>query len=425
MFKSFSATLVIVAGALVTSAHAGGQGRPAGDDAAVITEWNAIAEGAIPTSAGPVLARSYSMMHIAMFDAVNSIEGGYQAYRVRLPASRFGSSEAAAAQAAHDVLVSLHPAGTANYDAALAARLATIPAARAQYGAQVGREVAKRVLQWRLNDGWETPQSYTPPALPGLWQPTPPNFPAATFVQAGDSKPLAVPTPHYFMARRPPALNSQEYADAVNEIKEIGGATSAVRTAEQTLQARLWASVGYSTNWGGAWNQVARDLARSRKLSIVDSARLFALLNVSIQDAVHTAQAGKYVFQTWRPVHAIRRADEDMNAGTTADPSWLPLLTTPPYPSYMGNMACIGASAARSLKLYFGRDDIGFTVQWTGIAPNADVARPFTGFWQLAEHQAASREYGGIHFHFDSTASQEACPKVAEYVYSNYMRPRH
>ena len=297
MFKFFSVSLAMVAGALVTSAHAGGHGRPAGDDAAVITEWNAIAEGVVPTSAGPVLARNYSMMHIAMFDAVNAIEGGYQAYRVRLPASRFASSEAAAAQAAHDVLVSLQPAGTATYDAALAARLAKIPAGRAQYGVQIGREVAKKVLQWRLNDGWETPQSYTPPALPGLWQPTPPNFPTAAFVQAGDSKPLAVPTPYYFMPRRPPALNSQEYADAVDDIMEIGGVTSAVRTAEQTLQARLWASVGYVTNWGGAWNQVARDLARARKLSIVDSARLFVLLNVSMQDSVHTAQASKFVFQ--------------------------------------------------------------------------------------------------------------------------------
>jgi hypothetical protein len=204
----------------------------------------------------------------------------------------------------------------------------------------------------------------------------------------------------------------------------IGGTTSAVRTAEQTLQARLWASVGYSTNWGGVWNQVTRFMASDRKLSLIESARLFALVNTSMQDGVQIAQASKFVYQLWRPVHAIQRAGEDLNPETTADPTWMPLLTTPPYPSYAGNMACIGASSARALALYFGNNDLPFTVQWTGIAPNADVARPFQGFWQLAEHQGASREYGGIHFHFDTTASQEVCPKVAGYIYANYMRPK-
>ena len=113
-----------------------------------------------------------------------------------------------------------------------------------------------------------------------------------------------------------------------------------------------------------------------------------------------------------------------MNAATDADAAWMPLLTTPPYPSYAGNMACIGACSARALALFFGTNDVRFTVQWAASRPNADVARPFTGFWQLAEHQAVSREYGGIHYHFDTTASQEVCPKVAGYIYANFMRPK-
>ena len=195
-----------------------------------------------------------------------------------------------------------------------------------------------------------------------------PAFAAAGFVQAGDAKPFGLPTPYYYLPRRPPALNSQEYADAVNEIKTIGGVTSTVRTAEQTLQARLWASVGYSTNWGGVWNQVTRFMASDRKLSLIESARLFALVNAAMQDGVQTAQASKFVYQLWRPVHAIQRAGEDLNPATDADPTWMPLLTTPPYPSYAGNMACIGASSARALALYFGTNDMPFTVQWTGIA---------------------------------------------------------
>lgn len=198
-----------------------------------------------------------------------------------------------------------------------------------------------------------------------------------------------------------------------------------MRTAEQTLQARLWASVGYKNLWSGVWNQVTRFMAQDRKLSLIESARLFALVNATMQDGVQTAQASKFVFQLWRPVHAIQRAGEDMNPATDADPTWMPLLTTPPYPSYAGNMACIGASTARALALYFGTNDIPVTIQWTGLNGNADVARPFQGFWQIAEHQATSREYGGIHFHFDSTASQEVCPKVAGYIFANYMRPKH
>jgi hypothetical protein len=423
MFKLSLAASAVVAATLAAPSQATGAFRDR-EDPAVVREWNVLAEGTIPASAGPTLPRSYAMMHIAMFDAVNSIEGGYTAYRVRIPATRYASSEAAAAQAAHDVLVSLYPANTAKFDTALSTRLATIQPLRAQLGAQVGREVAKKILEWRTTDGWATPQSFTPPALPGVWQPTPPNFPAAAFVQAGDAKPFALPTPYYFLPRRPPALNSQEYADAVNEIKAIGGATSSVRTEEQTLSAKLWASVGYKENWGGVWNGVARDLTYIKNLSLIESTRMFALLNVSMMDGLQTAQASKYVFQVWRPVTAIQRAGEDINPATDADPDWMPLLTTPAYPSYAGNMACIGAASARALALYFGTNDIPVSFQWSSTDGINYVARGFSGFWQMAEHQAASREYGGIHFHFDTTASQEVCPKVAGYVYANYMRPK-
>ena len=423
MCKLSLAASAIVAATLAAPSQANGAFRDR-EDPAVVREWNELAEATIPASAGPTLPRPYAMMHIAMFDAVNSIEGGYTAYRVRLPAPRLASSEAAAAQAAHDVMSSLYPANAAKFDAALGARLATIHPLRAQLGAQVGKEVARKILEWRATDGWATPQTFTPPALPGIWQPTPPNFPAAAFVQAGDAKPFALPTPYYYLPRRPPALNSQEYADALNEIKAIGGATSTVRTEEQTLSARLWASVGYKENWGGVWNGVARTLSMSRKLSLIESTRMFALLNVSMMDGLQTAQASKFVYQTWRPVHAIQRAGEDLNPATDADPSWMPLLTTPPYPTYAGNMACIGASSARALALYFGTNDILVSYQWSSTDGVNVVARGFNGFWQLAEHQAASREYGGIHFHFDTTASQEVCPKVAGYVFANFMRPK-
>ena len=102
----------------------------------------------------------------------------------------------------------------------------------------------------------------------------------------------------------------------------------------------------------------------------------------------------------------------------------MPLLPTPPYPAYAGNMACIGAANARALQLFFGTNNIPVSITWTGINGNTDVTRNFAGFQQISEHQAISREYGGIHYHFDTTASQEICPKIANYIHGNFMRPR-
>jgi hypothetical protein len=424
MFKSIGATLAILAGALSSTAQAGYLPGTS-EDAAVITQWNTLAEATVPGSAGVLLPRPAALMHVAMFDAVNSIERRYTPYRVQVPALRFASREAAAAQAAHDVLVALLPANAATYDAALADRLAKIPGAAAQLGVQVGRDVARKVLEWRANDGWSTPQTFTPAPVPGVWRPTPPANAAASFVQSVDARPLGIPTPYFFMPRRPPELDSQEYADGVNEIKAIGGVNSTVRTAEQTLQARLWASVNYKTLWAGAWNQIARHLATERDLPMIESARLFALVNVTMQDSVQTSMASKFAYSLWRPVHAIQLADTDQNPATDADPTWMPLLTTPPYPAYAGNMACIGAGAARALQLFFGTNDIPVSITWEGINGNTNVTRDFAGFQQVSEHQAASREYGGIHYHFDTTASQEACPKVANYIFANYMRARY
>jgi hypothetical protein len=413
---SKSVAAVCAASALSSAAFAG--------DREVVIEWNALMEATVPNSAGVTLPRGYAMMHIAMFDAVNSIEGGYTGYHVRIPIGQPASSDVAAAQAAHDVVVALFPAATGNADALLATRVQGVDPALAKAGTQVGKSIANKILQWRANDGWAIPQTFTPAPVPGVWRPTPPAFAAAGFVQAVDAQPLGLPRPYYFMPRRPPELDSQEYADGVNEIQAIGGVNSTVRTAAQTQLARTWASVGYRQQWSAIWNNVTRDAARSQNLDLIETARLFALLNVSMQDGVQTAQASKFAYQLWRPVHAIQLADQDMNPATTADPSWMPLLPTPPYPSYAGNMACIGASAATSLRLFFGTNDMTVSPKWTGLNGNADVTMTYPGFWQLAEAQAASREYGGIHYHFDSVASQEMCPKVAGYVFANYMRPK-
>ncbi len=407
-----------------------------GDDADVVFEWNGILQAslALPPPAGVPPAglqgfRYYAMMHVAMFDAANSIEERYRPYFVRVRSSHGASSEAAAAQAAHDVLAAVLPVNTAAYDAALAARLATIPPGRRNQGVHVGKKVAAKILEWRQNDGWSAPPpAYVLPPFPGLWQPTPPANAPAGFTQLPGTRPFALLTNTQFLPAPPPTLTSAKYAEDFNEVKRVGRNTAgpADRTDDQTKQAQLWAGVISSTGLNAIWNNVARDTARSKGLDLVDTARVFALLDVAMNDSILTSHSSKFVYGLWRPVTAIRRAAEDMNDLTEADPTWSSLLGTPPYPSYGGNMACVGAGAATALALAFGTDDVPLTVVWKGTVtpPNPDVTKEFAGFWALAEDEADSRVYGGIHYRFDNDASQLVCPKVSHFVFDNYMQPK-
>jgi len=414
-------TAVLIATTLATQ-PACAHGR---DSADVIVEWNQILQANIPANAGLLTPRYYAMMHIAMFDAANSVDQVYEPYHTRVSFTRGASAEAAAATAAHDILLALIPAGQATFDATLDARLASIPPGRAAQGVFVGRKVAQTILAWRDDDGSNAPApEYVLPSLPGLWQPTPPAFQPPSFPQFGDVLPFALLTSTQYLPSPPPTLTSAAYAADVDEVKRLGSATSSERTAEQTQLARLFAPQGYRTQHWAVWNNVARDAAQRQHLPLVDTARLFALMNASIHDGLQTSHTSKFVYVLWRPVTAIQRADEDLNAATIADSTWAPLITTPPYPSHSSNQTCVGASAARALARAFDTDELPFTVTWLGVAPNADVSRSYSRFSQLATDQARSRVYAGIHFNFELTASAASCTKVADYVFEHYMRPR-
>ena len=419
--RPFGALLVLT---LLGLAEAHAQAHSLGADPEVIVEWNQLLEGVVPAG-GLSPPRHYAMLHVAMFDAVNSIERCYRPYRFNVWAIPGASPEAAAAQAAHDVLTAQFPASQATFDAALAARLEKIPPRAARHGAQVGQAIAQKVLEWRQDDGWTDPApAYVLPAFPGLYQPTPPAFGPAQFAQFAHTEPFAVLTTTQYLPEGPPTLISEQYAAAFNEVKRIGSAISTERTAEQTQLARLFASVTSRTVHWALWNHVARDTARERDLSLPQIARLFALLNVSIHDGVQTSQTGKFIYGLWRPVTAIRRADEDLNPATNADTAWTSLLTTPPYPSHPGNQACVGASAARALALFYETDAVPFNAVWLGTPGNPDVSRAYQSFWQLALDQANSRVYGGIHFRFENEASQARCVQVPAYVIARFMQPR-
>lgn len=392
------------------------------EDPEVVIEWNQLLQSNIPATAGLFSFRYYAMMHVAMADAVNSIEGEYERYHVRVPAPRAASAEAAAAQAAHDVLVALIPSARAAFDTALQNRLATLHPWRAEAGAAVGNKVAQAVIDWRTGDGTEQPNlPYSPPALPGLWQPTAAGQIAAA-VQFRNIEPFALLTPTQYLPAPPPLLDSAEYAADFNQVRELGSATSGTRSEEETLLARLFAGAGYGPGPFALWSHVGREVARGQQLSLSKTARLFALMSVAMHDGLQTAHTSKFIYGLWRPVTAIRQADTDLNDQTIAEPSWTPLLTTPPYPSHASNLTCIGASAAHALARVFHADAVPFTLTWTGTGGNANVTRSYATFSELADEAGRSRVYGGIHFQFEITASHESCYKVADYVADNYLR---
>ena len=420
----FGATLVLAL--LAPTGHAA---RATGSTATIVFEWNQILQDSFPTQ-GVGTVRPFSLTHIAMFDAINSIEREFEPYHIRhRPAG--GSPEAAAAQAAHDVLVGLNPSAAATYDAALARQLGSKPSGFVRRGAAVGAAVAAEILAWRQNDGWivsPPPPPYVEPKVPGRWQPTP-GVTAATFIHLQKATPLALPTSTYYLPAPPPTIDSDRYAADLNEVKLVGKSDSAVRTPEQTAIARLWAGVsstgtGTATNFLSMLNNIVRSVAEERGLSLVETARLFTLVNVSIHDALQTTQTSKFVYGMWRPVTAIREAGTAPKPATEPDPTWTPLINTPPYPSYAGNISTIGTSAARALQLAFKTNDIPVKATWRLSGGQGEVSHQFSGFWEIAEQAFMVRIHSGIHYRFDQEAGQQVGKTTAEYVFANFMNPR-
>lgn len=391
-----------------------------------IIEWNQALSTTLSTAGAfdpnVFFTRPIAILNIAMFDAVNSFNRAYTPYVGFVDVAADASADAAAAQAGHDALVSMFPTQRSVYDTLLSTQMIRLAAGPAQRGAAAGAAAASAILQRRANDGWNRPlPAYTLPALPGYWQPVPPQNAPAAFVHYQDVSPFVIGSRYQFMPGPPPELRSTLYARDFNQTKEIGSATSTTRTADQTLVARLFAAVGTTTSIPAVWINLTRDLIRARTLNGVDAARLYALVGVTSHDALLTSFSGKFQYGMWRATTAIREAANDDNPATTADPAWVALIPTPPYPTYPGNYACLASSVTRVYTQVFGRDDIAFTVTWTE-ANGPGWTRSYARFTQLAAEAAMSRVYGGIHFDFDTQAGFAACLPIADYVYANMFR---
>ena len=364
----------------------------------IVTDWNQAALNAIKVdrTTPPPAARNLAILHVAIYDAVNGVARTHQPYLVKKKAHPHASADAAAAAAGHVALVAIYPAQQATFDATYAAMIAAIPAGKGKNeGIAYGEKVANEVLQSRANDGSTTVLVYTPGVGPGFWVPTPPAGAPALLPQWGNITPFAMTHGAQFRPPPPPALSSGPYAFDLNLVKELGSATSATRTADQTAIARFWADGGGTVTPPGHWNVIAQDVAAQLGNTLAQNARLFALLNIAEADAAIASWDAKYAYNFWRPITAIRAADTDDNPATVADPAWLPLIVTPPFPEYTSGHSTFSSAAAIVLARFFGNDEIPFT---TASEDLPGVSRSFNSFWDAAYEASLSRLFGGIHF---------------------------
>ncbi len=402
------------------------QGDSSSQSVNPVLQWNRAllvivrTPGAQPATIHPT--RSFAIMHAAIYDAVNAIDKTHKSYFVNLRGvSQSASQDAAAAAAAHEVLVGLYPQFQAMLDAQLQQSLAQIPdGAHKADGIILGRIAADGILALRSNDGSNAPPiPYVFGNAPEDYQSTPPNFPQQPqFTHWSHVTPFALKRADQFRPGPPPDLTSERYATVFNQVKSLGIANSTAATADQALTGRFWN--GAIQNY---WNEITQTVAMERNLTTAQSARLFALLNLTFADGVIAFYDAKYVYNFWRPVTAIRAADTDNNPETLADPNWLPETTnTAPDPSYPGAHAVISAAGASVLISFFDSDHFDLTVTSEVLA---GVTRSFTRLSAAEEEATLSRIFAGQHFRSDLTVGQRLGRNVADFVVDNFLTLRH
>ena len=362
-----------------------------------------------------VTSRSFAMVQGAVYDAVNAIAGSpYEPYLAAPRAHRGDSVDAAVASSAYQVLLSLFPEQAdsllVQYDASLAA----IPDGRSkQGGIAVGDASAATMIAARANDGAFGNGAWVVGTQPGQWRPTPPAY-AQDGAWVGDLKPFAIPSATMFRTSGPPALTSAAYAKDLNEVETIGSATSTVRTADQTEAARWWHDRRL-TEWA-----IKRQIATNERLDTLQTARLFAMVDITLADASVACFNEKKFWSFWRPITAIQLADTDGNPATTADPAWTPLLITPPFPDYTSGHACATASDMTAMRHFFGRDDISFSA----YSADSGTTRSYDSFSSALAELIEARIWGGIHFRTADVQGAKIGEGVARYVYRHELQPR-
>jgi hypothetical protein len=396
-----------------------------------VTDWNAIAIQAI-VNAGPTHISAISFLdsatvQIAVYDAVEAIDRRFKPYHVHIPGAS-GSPAAAAAKAAHDVLVNRFPLQAASLDAMYHSYLSAHGIAEDDPGVSVGEQAAAGIIALRANDGSFplNPPLFTGGNDPGIWRPTPsflPGFPpsgaAALAPWLASVIPFTLTSPSQFRAFPPPPLSSERYEEAFNEVKALGSFSSSARTPDQTEIALFW-----NSNYAVLWNHALRDIVANHVPDIGDSARLLALANLAMADAGITAWDSKFHYVFWRPITAIREGDNDGNPETTGDPDWQPFVNTPNYPDYTSGANNVTGAVTRMLALFFGTDHMTFSVATTNPAAS-EPSRTYHRFSNVTVDVVNARIYEGIHFRFADVQARKQGRHVARWAFAHFLRSVH
>jgi hypothetical protein len=378
-----------------------------------VIQWNQALIGILNTpGAQPATihaTRSLAILHAAIYDSVDSIQHGFAPYAVSIKAPRRADATAAAAAAGYAVLAALYPSQQESLGADFASMLAQIPNGYHKYeGVRTGEAVAQAVLALRVDDGSAAPQPvYTPSSVPGRYQLTPPAFAQPVFTQWPLVRPFVLRTASQFRPGAPPAVGSKAYTTAYDEVSSLGSSTSTTRTPDQTQIAQFWNPPIWI-----AWNQIAETAAVAHHDSLMQDARLFAQLDLTLADSAIAFYDAKYTYDFWRPVTAVRATD---------DPNWTPLVNTAQDPSYPGAHAVISAASAAVLTATFG-DNFSFSDTSTALP---GIQRSFTSFSAAANEAALSRIYAGQHFRTDEVAGQQLGSQIADYVLGKVLLPVH
>jgi hypothetical protein len=383
----------------------------------VVTEWNAIAAQNM-TGGNPLPhLREFAILHVAIYDSVMSICDDYQPYRYAISSSKQASAEAAAITAAHDVLVSFHPANSPAFDATYAERIGALSdrSATAE-GVAVGHRVASAVLAARALDNFDvSPPIVVDGTLPYQWRRTPPAFADPLAPQFATVTPWVIRNAVQFLPKPPPALESHRYARDLNEIKAVGSVASDVPEDRRDL-VRF-----YLISSAVFWNDVARQLSAESPSDLARTARIFAILNTSLMDSYIGAWYAKFkVYFNWRPITAIRLAGTDSNSRTEPDPLWDAFQPTPAHPTYPSGHAVAAGSASHGLIHFFGNGRHSLTM----TSPTAPaVTLRYTRLRDIVDDVYDARIYMGAHFRFDMEAGEKLGMQTAQFCLRNAFGP--
>jgi hypothetical protein len=402
------------AGAIALSAMLAAPAR--GD---VVTEWNQNATDALIGGAGQ--GPTVSSVHLAMvqgavYDAVNSITGEREPYLVEVGADGSESTAAAAATAAYRVLVSIVPGQDALLAPRYAGSIGAIPPGQARdEGIAVGEAAATAMMLARQGDGRGGAFRFTAGTAPGQWRPVLPAFASDPAAWLARMRPFLLERGDQFGTPGPNALTSDEYAEDFAEVKRIGRLQSASRGAEQTEIARFWYPHPIAL-----WSRMFRSVADGRVHGDADSARYYAMLHLTVADSLIACWSEKARWSFWRPITAIREAASDGNPATTADPDWLPLLDTPPYPDHPAGLPCLAGAATETLREYFGTDKVAFS----GSNGSPAITRQFSRFSDARREVVDARVYSGIHFRTGDRQGAKLGDRVARWSLRHYFGAR-